>query len=301
MFCDTHFHFQTMVNSGVDGVEVLRQLSLRNFEFGLDIGTSADDLEERQASVETALKALFETDAEAAKKIGKSIYFTAGIWPSLEEIHNQEERMRLLEESISKAGKINSENTLLPNRKIIAIGECGLDHHWNPSGVDGRSEADFDSSTYVREKSLFALQLELAKKLGLPLIIHSRDAFEDTLEVIDKVGYHNGIIHCYSYGLQEAKAFVERGWHIAFGGGVTYTKKSKMEEMKELLRFVPENLFLCETDSPYLAPVPFRGTKNSPVLVEEVYKFIAEIRCISPEQLSALVYENSRRLFKIGE
>ena len=141
------------------------------------------------------------------------------------------------------------------------------------------------------------MQLEFAKELKLPVIIHSRDAFEDTLDCLKNVGYHNGIVHCYSYGIEEAKKFLDLGWYIAFGGATTYTKKAKLDDMKALLQFVPEDRFLCETDAPYLAPVPFRGQSNNPVLVEEVYKFIAQLRGTTPEALSELVDENIDTLF----
>ena len=97
----------------------------------------------------------------------------------------------------------------------------------------------------------------------------------------------------------EAREFLSRGWYLAFGGGVTYTKKSKMEQMFELLRYVPDDRILLETDAPYLAPVPFRGSENNPLLIEHTYRFIAEARGIAVEKLCALVDENIKRLFKI--
>ena len=124
------------------------------------------------------------------------------------------------------------------------------------------------------------------------MLVHSRDAFEDTLDCIKNVGYNNGVIHCYSYGIEEARAFLDLGWYIAFGGGTTYTKKSKMEDMMALLKFVPDDRILGETDAPYLAPVPFRGQTNTPVLVEHVYNFVAQARGTSAESLSALVDKN---------
>lgn len=149
------------------------------------------------------------------------------------------------------------------------------------------------------ERELFEMQLEYAKELNLPVIIHSRDAFQDTLDCIKNVGYDNGIIHCYSYGVEEAKAFLDRGWYISFSGGVTYTKKSKMEAMKELLLLIPEDRILLETDSPYLAPVPLRGQMNTPVNVEHTYKYIAEIRGVEVEKLSDTVDSNVKTLFKL--
>lgn len=288
MFSDTHFHFKTMTQEwGVNGTEVLEALAQRNFFFGLDIGTKADDLPARIACIESALAEI--EDKTLAEKAEKSIYYSGGIWPSLDEIHDRENSIKLLREHIANSPK-----------KIIAIGEGGLDHHWNPSGVDGRCESDFDEKTYQGERELFEMQLELAKEMNLPFLIHSRDAFEDTLECLKNVGYHNGIVHCYSYGIEEARQFLDLGWHIAFGGAVTYNKKAKLEAIKELLKYVPADRFLCETDAPYLAPVPFRGTPNSPVLVEHVYKFIAEVRGLSPLELSDLVDSNIKSLFGLG-
>ena len=223
------------------------------------------------------------------------MYFSAGIWPAVEAIKDRENQIKELEKQILSVQELDAEL----KKKICAIGECGLDHHWNPSGTDGRCESDFDREVFLGEAEMFEMQLELAKKFNLPVIVHSRDAFEGTLECIKNVSYDNGIIHCYSYGLEEAKAFLDRGWYLAFGGGVTYTKKSKMEQMKELLCYVPKERLLLETDAPYLAPVPFRGKPNTPLLIDNTYNFIAQMRGVSAEELSDMVDENIRRLFKL--
>ena len=283
MFSDTHFHFHMMVTErGLNGPQILTDLATRDFKFGLDIGTGRNDLEQRQACVEETINQM--SDKTSAEKARNFMYYSAGIWPNIEDIHDRENAMKALRQSIQ-------------GKKIVAIGECGLDHHWNPSGADGRCESDFDEKTYKGEKELFQMQLEFAKELKLPVIIHSRDAFEDTLDCLKNVGYHNGIVHCYSYGIEEAEKFLDLGWYIAFGGATTYTKKAKLDDMKALLQFIPEDRFLCETDAPYLAPVPFRGQSNNPVLVEEVYKFIAQLRGTTPEALSELVDENIDTLF----
>ena len=296
MFSDTHFHFKMLVQErGADGIDVLTKMAERNCFFGLDIGTKPDDLLERESFVDSLIAQI--KDPLIADKVRSFMYFSAGLWPEVEFIHNREECVAKLEQSIQLAAGEPDRETL--NRKIIAIGECGIDHHWNPGGADGRSEEDFDQKTYEGEREMFEMQLELAKKLNLPVIVHSRDGFEDTYDCIKNVGYHNGIIHCYSYGIEEARKFLDLGWYIAFGGGVTYTKKSKLEEMNALLNFVPSDRFLCETDAPYLAPVPFRGTVNTPVLVEHTYNYIAAARKITPEQLSAQVDENIKVLFKL--
>ena len=236
-------------------------------------------------------------DSRLAACARNFMYFSAGIWPDVGAIHDRDNQMKKLKESILAAAESGDQDTL--HRKVIAIGECGIDHHWNPSGEDGRCESDFDEQTYRGERELFEAHLELARELALPVIVHSRDGFEDTLDCLKNVGYDNGIIHCYSYGIDEARAFLDRGWYIAFGGAITYNKKAKLEAVKELLRFVPEDRFLCETDAPYLAPVPLRGTVNTPVNVEHVYNFAADVRGVTPEALSATVDDNIKRLFKV--
>ena len=294
MFSDTHFHFKMMTTErGVNGVEVLTAMAQRSCFFGLDIGTHCDDLAERQACVEKAIVGI--ADGGLAVKARDFMYFTAGIWPDVGAIHDRENQMKLLRESINAASADADQDTL--HRKIVAVGECGIDHHWNPSGEDGRCESDFDEQTYQGERELFEAHLELARELSLPVIVHSRDGFEDTIDCLKNVGYDNGIIHCYSYGIDEARAFLDRGWYIAFGGAITYNKKAKLEAVKDLLRFVPSDRFLCETDAPYLAPVPLRGTVNTPVNVEHVYNFASEVRGITPEALSNLVDENITKLF----
>lgn len=302
MYSDTHFHFEHTTDrdngeNPVNGTEILEEMAKRNCFFGLDIGTESDDLLRRQACLDNAIAQI--KDTRLAEKARKFVYFSAAIWPSPEEITNRHESMKILKQQIETAENSGDNDTL--NRKIIAIGECGLDHHWNPSGIDGRCESDFNQKMYDTERELFEMQLEFAKEQNLPVIIHSRDAFEETLDCIKNIGYCNGIIHCYSYGTEEAKAFLENGWHISFSGSVTYTKKRKMPEMEELLKLIPDDRILCETDSPYLAPVPFRGKTNTPLFIEHTYRFIAEARKTSPEKLSETVDSNIKKLFNLTE
>lgn len=287
MFSDTHFHFHHLIEDGLDGAEILSQLVERNMFFGLDIGTRCDDLLRRHVQFQETFAKMLPGVRDAASEM---IYYSAGIWPDVDEIKNRTESVKKLTDSIE---------TFMDKTHLVAIGECGLDHHWNPSGVDGRCEIDFDQSVYEGERELFQMQIELARKMNLPVIVHSRDAFDDTLDCIKNMGYHNGIIHCYSYGKKEAGKFLDLGWYIAFGGGVTYTKKAKMDEMIELLRYVPNDRILMETDSPYLAPVPLRGQINTPVFVEHCYNFVAHARGVLASELSVTVDRNIRTLFNL--
>lgn len=268
---------------GVDGVDTLTKMAQRDCFFGLDIGTKAGDLAGRKLAVEKCINTM--ADSHLADKARAFIYFSAGIWPDVDSIKDRQNQMKILRNSLTS--------------EVVAIGECGLDHHWNPSGEDGRCEEDFDQQVYQGERELFQAQIELARQLKLPVIVHSRDAFSDTLDCIKNCGYDNGIIHCYSYGIEEARAFLDRGWYIALGGGITYTKKSKLEQMEELIRYIPQDRLLTETDAPYLAPVPFRGQANSPVLVEHVFNYIAQIRGITVQDLSTIVDENIKRLIRL--
>ena len=289
MFSDTHFHFHHLIERGLDGVEILTQLAERNTFFGLDIGTRSDDLLRRHVQLQETLAQIPEGLREAADKM---LYYSAGIWPDVDEIKNRTQAMKKLTDTIE---------VFADKSHLVAIGECGLDHHWNPSGVDGRCESDFDQTVYEGERELFQMQIDLAQKMNLPIVVHSRDAFEDTIDCIKNMNYNRGIIHCYSYGKEEARKFLDLGWYIAFGGATTYTKKAKMEEMKELLRFVPNDRILMETDSPYLAPVPFRGQTNTPVLIEHCYHFVAQARGIISSELSVLVDKNIRELFTLPD
>ncbi len=298
MYSDTHFHFQLCSEKAtpLESIEILSKMALNNCFFGLDIGTSADDLLSRQACIDKLISQI--QDSATAEKVRNFIYFSAGIWPSPMEIENRCERIRILKSQIEKASSSNDNDTL--HRKIIAIGECGLDHHWNPSGPDGRCQNDFDEQMLENEKELFMMQLNYAKELQLPVIVHSRDAFEDTYNCIQKTGYNNGIIHCFSYGAEEASEFIKKGWYISLSGSVTYTKKNKMEQMSALIKNIPISQLLIETDSPYLAPVPMRGTQNNPLNIMHTYKFVSQILEISEEELCSQVDKNIKKLFNLA-
>ena len=289
MFSDSQFDFNILEEESRQSV--LEQMAANNTFFGMDIGTHCDDLTRRQKLALDVISKIADEDKK--KKAFDMYYFSAGIWPAPEAIRDRKNQIIELERQLKAA--LDNPNHFY--KKVVAIGECGLDHHWNPSGVDGRCESDFDQELFDGEKEMFLMQLDLAKKYSLPVVVHSRDAFEGTVECLKDASYDNGIIHCYSYGLEEAKVFLDRGWYLAFGGGVTYTKKSKMDEMIELLRYVPSDRLLMETDAPYLAPVPFRGQKNTPLLIEHSYKFVADARGISVDSLNETVDSNIRKLF----
>ncbi len=285
MFSDTHFHYKMATRErGVNGKEVLEALIARGTFFAQDIGTHCDDVQARYEAIEEDIASL---DKDAQEKAHKMIHYSAGIWPAEEAIKERETQVKRLEDEINAFEKRTGQ-------KVISLGECGLDHHWN-----SEHEAEFDSDMIAAEKEMFEMQLELAKKLSLPVIVHSRDAASDTIDCIKRVGYDKGIIHCYSYGIEEARIFLDRGWYISFSGSITYTKKRNMEDMRALLRFVPKERLLLETDAPYLAPVPLRGSVNNPVNVSHTYQFCADMRLEKAEELSEAVDANIRALYAL--
>jgi len=290
MFSDTHFHLQYLSQKDENVADILLSLALRDTFFALDIGTEAHDFDARLFALQKALDLL--PDAKITQKIASFLHFSLGIWPHKDAIIDRENMVNALK---SEFLRVHDDAALAA--RVVALGECGLDHHWNPSGVDKRDSGDFDSRIITGEAELFEQLLCLARELSLPVIVHSRDAFDGTLSCITNAGYDNGIIHCFSYGINEARAFLNRGWYISFSGAITYAKKSQIQDMGDLLRFIPRDRLLIETDAPYLAPVPHRGKTNTPVMVELVYRFAASQLQISPEELSLVIDQNITKLF----
>jgi len=169
--------------------------------------------------------------------------------------------------------------------KVVAIGEIGLDYHYKHSPKEIQCKA-------------FAKQLELAKEIGLPVIIHSREAFEDTIKILKESGVRKAVLHCFSGNLSQAKKVIELGFFISISGVVTF-KNAK--NIREVAQFVPDEYLMIETDAPYLAPEPFRGKKNEPSFLLYTARALAEIRGVTVEDIDRITSVNVKRLFKIGE
>ena len=170
--------------------------------------------------------------------------------------------------------------------KIIAIGETGLDYF--------RSEGDLE---WQRDR--FRRHIAAAKQTGKPLIIHSRDAKEDTLKILEEesAGEVGGVMHCFTGDWDMAQRAMDLNFYISFSGIVTF---KNARELQEIATRMPAERYLVETDSPYLAPVPHRGKPNQPAFVRHVAEFIAELRGESYEQVAAVTTENFRTLFKVS-
>ncbi|HSU80590.1 MAG TPA: TatD family hydrolase [Candidatus Angelobacter sp.] len=175
--------------------------------------------------------------------------------------------------------------SLAKHPKVVALGEMGLDYHW-------------DKSPAEIQKEVFRVQIQLAKKLKLPIIIHNREATEDIIQILDeedakKVG---GIMHCFSADWEAAKRCLDMNFHISFGGPVTF---KNAEATREVARHVPLDRLLIETDCPYLSPHPFRGKRNEPARVRLVAEQLADLKGLSLEELGRMTTENAKRLFQI--
>lgn len=199
------------------------------------------------------------------------VYSTIGLHP-----HDAKD---FSEEFLSEVIKLSEK------KKVVAIGEIGLDYHYN-------------NSPREKQKEVFERQLLIAKELNLPVVIHSREAKQDTLEILKLSGVNRGVFHCFSGDYEMAKKILSMGFMISIAGPVTFKKASRL---KEIAKLIPDENLLIETDSPYLAPEPFRGKRNEPSLLIHTAKVIAELRGISLEDIARITTLNAKKLFKIGE
>lgn len=179
--------------------------------------------------------------------------------------------------------ELTTLENFLHEHKVYALGECGLDFYWD--------------KTYVSEQKLaFRKQIELSIKYNLPLIIHSREAIQDTYNILKEYPQAYGVMHCYSGSLEMALEFVKLGFYIGIGGPVTF-KNAK--EPKRVANNIPLEKLVIETDSPYLAPSPFRGKRNESSYVKYVLEEIASLRGMSVEELEKVCDENTNKLFRM--
>lgn len=173
---------------------------------------------------------------------------------------------------------------LAVRHEVVAIGECGLDYHYNHSDREAQRKA-------------FAEQIRLAHELDKPLVIHTREAWDETFELLDaETVPASTVFHCFTGGPAEAERCLERGATLSFSGIVTFPSAP---ELREAALLCPLDRLMVETDSPYLAPVPFRGKQNRPALVSVVGEFIAELRSMSASDLAAATTANARRFYRL--
>ncbi len=176
-------------------------------------------------------------------------------------------------------------SALLDQEKIIALGEIGLDYYW-------------DNESHDLQKKWFIRQLELAREKNMPVIIHSREAAADTMEIMKQYAAGmRAVIHCYSYSAEMAKEYVKMGYSIGVGGVVTFKNAKKL---KQVVQEIPLSSIVLETDCPYLAPVPYRGKRNCSLYLPYVVEQIAELKGVTVEEVKRQTEINSRELYGLG-
>ena len=180
------------------------------------------------------------------------------------------------------------------DQKTVAIGECGLDYYH----IEG-DEAEMKH----RQKEAFLGQIKLAHDVGKPLMVHCRDAFKDLIDILNTnyqiLNTIPGIIHFFTGTEDDAKKLLEMGFSFTFGGTVTYPPKAGMPDYAALVKYLPLDRILSETDAPYVAPVPYRGRRNEPAYVVETVKKLAEIKGISAGEMAEATIANAARIFRI--
>ena len=171
------------------------------------------------------------------------------------------------------------------NPKVVAIGEIGLDYYW-VKDEEGRA----------KQRIWFDKQMDLAKEVNLPVVIHSREAAEDTFNTIKRYNTQDikGIVHCYSYSKELALEYVKMGWYIGVGGVVTFKNGKKLVET---VQAIPLENIVLETDCPYMAPEPHRGSRNSSIYLKYVAEKIAQLKGVSVEEVESVTYENALRIY----
>lgn len=179
---------------------------------------------------------------------------------------------------------LDTMKNLAQNKKVVAIGEIGLDYYW-------------DTSFNEKQKEVFIKQIKLANELNLPIAVHDREAHKDVFDILKEHNKGSEVVfHCFSGSPEFAKECVKEGWYIALGGVVTFKNAIKA---KEVAKVVPLDKLLLETDSPYLTPVPFRGKENQPAYTTYIAEEIATLREMNTMELIRITTENAERVFKI--
>lgn len=258
---DTHCHLNMITdkNGKIDFIKI-EQILKNMYDNGVEIAiTIGSNLDDSKIGIKIASKY-------------KNIYCAVGVHPEGVDEFNLDKLESLVKQNINSG-------------KLVAIGEIGLDYYWRKDNK-------------LEQIKIFKQQIELAKKYNLPIIVHCREAFGDCLEILKQYSpfLNGGVIHCYSGSIEWAKEVINLGFLISFTGVVTY---SNAKNVQEVAKWVDNDKFMVETDSPFLSPAPFRGKENCPSNVVYVAKFIAELKNISYNNIDKITTKNAKKLFKI--
>lgn len=234
---------------------------------------------------------------EIAHQYPKGVYAVVGLHPiHLEETFHDPEEVGG-EGFMSRAEEFDKEKylELAKDPKVVAIGECGLDYfHLNEDSIE-------------KQKETFIKQIELANEVGKPLMLHirnnredqSHNAYADTAEILKKYAKVGGVSHFFAGSVEDMQRFVDLGIYVSFSGPITYKPNLKIADYLRVIQETPLNMILTDTDSPYVAPVPYRGQRNEPSYVREIVKKIAEIKNLPEDEVAQAIMANAKRLFGI--
>lgn len=244
------------------------------------------DDDQFDADREVVLNGLLEQGVELVVNVGASL---KGCSASVQLANQYSHVYAAVGVHPDEVGDLNDQTfeemkALFQNDKVVAVGEIGLDYYW-------------DNESHDVQKEWFVKQLNLARELDLPVIIHSREAAEDTFQVMKEHGQGLvGVIHCYSYSVEMAKEYVKMGYYLGVGGVVTFNNAKKL---KEVVKAIPLEQLVVETDAPYLSPVPNRGKRNTSANLVQVVEKIAELKEVTYEEVVAVTNENGKKLYRI--
>ena len=248
MFIDSHCHiyYETFDNDIADVINRAHDVGVTKL---VCVGV---DLESSESSINLADKY-------------EDVYATVGFHPH--------------ESKLAESNYLNNLESMARHPKVVAIGEIGLDFHYNHSDTN-------------IQKKIFIEQLELAKSINLPTVVHSRNADIETFEAISGIKKSRGVVHCFASDLKHAKKIIKLNYHISFTGLITFAK-----DLAEVVKEIPLKNILIETDSPYLSPIPFRGKRNEPQHVIEIAKEIAHIKGVDLSVVENETTRNTLNLF----
>ncbi len=260
MFVDSHCHIDG-AEYDADREEVIRRARDAGVTTMLNVGTGDPH------------SGAFERAVELAEK-HTDIYAAVGVHPHDAKLFTDQAEQRLLD-------------LVKQSRQVIAWGEIGLDYHYDHSPRDV-------------QRKVFERQLRLARLLELPVVIHSREANDDTIAILreEMAGYERGgVLHCFGGSLEMATSAIDLGFFISFAGNLTF---QKAEDLRSIARQLPLDRLLIETDCPYLTPVPFRGKRNEPARVVETARCLAELHGRELEEIGHITSENFGKLFRVA-
>ena len=251
---DTHAHIDMGINEETTLQDVIKEMN--------ELGVKKAVIPAVEIATQDKVAKLANSD--------ENIFGMVGLFPSEAKTYSQEFEEKM--ETLAKSSK-----------KIVAVGEIGLDYYWDKSFVD-------------EQKEVFIKQIKLAQRRNLPIVVHDREAHKDCFDILKEHKAEKVLFHCFSGSVEFMKECIREGWYIALGGVVTFKNAVKM---KDVAREIPLDRLVLETDSPYLTPVPYRGKPNKPAYVRYVAEEIAKIREMPYEELADITTTNAERFFGI--